>query len=142
MTALERAEKIAARVFNPDPNGPLPLTEEYWRWLVDAIHRACIEHSNAELERKRQALAEVERLRAQVRRWNVAMSRLAAGSEFIDEPEKVAQEIARQIAFGEELGRAKSRKELERLVGPICKCCGVPEKQCDCMPTKEPGACS
>lgn len=133
VTALERAEAIADKL----------LRTQFTRtWLVDEIHRAIIEHSNAELELKREAPAEVDRLRAEIRRWNVAMSRFAAGSEFVDEPEKMAEQIAKSIAFAEELGRTKGKKDLERLFGPICKHCGVPEKQCDCLPTEEPGACS
>lgn len=55
MTALQRAEAIVRK--HSRKKRPA---------LVDAIHRACIEHSNAELERKREALAEVARLKAEL----------------------------------------------------------------------------
>ena len=49
MTALERAESIVTR-YTPSGHDS----------LRDAIHRAIIEHSNAELERRREVEARVQ----------------------------------------------------------------------------------
>jgi len=43
----------------------------------------------------------------------------------------------------EALARREERTSFERLVGPICKHCGIPEKQCDCLPREDdPGTCN
>lgn len=57
MTALERAELIAQKWQDLHIQEPLVVGPE---WLVNEIHRACIEHSNEELERRRKVEARIQ----------------------------------------------------------------------------------
>ncbi len=52
--------------------------------------------------------AKLDKAEALNLRWNRAMSKFAAGSEFIDDPERVAEHIERCLYFHDLL---RSRKE-------------------------------
>lgn len=98
VTALERAE---AAVSSFEESRGLRLYS-HRDTLVELIHAACVEHSNAELERKREALRSTDRLQ----------QRLTAAENANDDLRRLIDET---LASAPRLKREGAADELRRL---------------------------